>query len=138
MNIHYKIVEVWPSDHLIVARYWTDEITEEFLALDTNRKDDGTPVRCRTDVSINLPIPEPSQEEIDLIVKRNAPIYFLETLTKVKNPDIDTDMKNSLSISNQQKTTTLDTIILNNTPNLLKLEKPFAELTEEEIQKLIG
>jgi len=143
MNIHYKIVEVWPSDHLIVARYWTDEITEEFLASDTNRKDDGTPVRCRTDISINLPIPEPTPQEIDVIIKNTAPINFLESLEKIKNPDINTDMGNSISIINVQKTITADKLLVARTVNpnkmlLERLEKPLEELTKDEIQKLIG
>jgi hypothetical protein len=143
MNIHYKIVEVWPSDHLIVARYWTDEITEEFLASDTNRKDDGTPVRCRTDISINLPIPEPTPQEIDVIIKNTAPINFLESLEKIKNPDINTDMGNRISIINVQKTITADKLLVARTVNpnkmlLERLEKPLEELTKDEIQKLIG
>ena len=139
MNIHYKIVEVWPSDHLIVARYWTDEITEEFLASDSNRKDDGTPVRCRTDVSISLPIPEPSSEKIYEIIQKSVPLAFLESLEKIKDPNINTSMNNSLLMANIQNSITLDKLpkIFNNGGSL-SLEKPFDELTEEEIQKLIG
>lgn len=92
MNIHYKIVEVWPSDHLIVARFWTDILSEEFLASDANRNEDGTPVRCRSDVSLTLPIPTPTGEELEKLILRNAPVAWLQTLEDVHNPNVDTDM----------------------------------------------
>lgn len=101
MNIHYKIIEVWPDDHLIVARYWTDMVSEEFLnsnQYDLNRRDDGSPIRCRSDVSITLPIPTPTGQELQDIIMRNAPSYWLKTLEDVMNPAVDTSMKDILSI----------------------------------------
>jgi hypothetical protein len=92
MNLHYKIVEVWPSDHLIVARFWTDLLSEEFLASDSNRNEDGTPVRCRSDVSLTLPIPAPTEEELEKLILRNAPIAWLQTLEDVHNPNVDTSL----------------------------------------------
>ena len=92
MNIHYKIVEVWPNDHLIVARYWTDLLSEEFLASDSNRKEDGTPVRCRSDVSLTLPIPAPTGNALEKLILTNAPIAWLQTLENVQNPNVNTDM----------------------------------------------
>jgi hypothetical protein len=92
MNIHYKIVEVWPNDHLIVVRYWTDLLSEKFLASDSNRKEDGTPVRCRSDVSLTLPVPVPTGATLEKIILSNAPIAWLQTLENVQNPDVNTDM----------------------------------------------
>ena len=92
MNIHYKIVEVWPQDHLIVARFWTDILSEEFLASDSNRKEDGTPVRCRSDVSLTLPIPAPKGEDLEKLILGNVPIAWLQTLEDVHNPNIDTNL----------------------------------------------
>lgn len=92
MNLHYKIVEVWPSDHLIVVRYWTDVLSEEFLASDSNRKEDGTPVRCRSDVSLTLPIPAPTGNDLEKLILTNAPIAWLQTLENVHNPNIDTSL----------------------------------------------
>jgi hypothetical protein len=92
MNIHYKIVEVWPNDHLIVARFWTDLLSEEFLASDSNRNEDGTPVRCRTDVSLTLPIPAPTGEALEKLILMNAPTAWLQTLENVQNPNVNTDM----------------------------------------------
>ena len=92
MNIHYKIVEVWPNDHLIVARYWTDNISEESLASDSNRKEDGTPVRCRSDVAITLPIPAPTGSALEKLILANVPMAWLQTLENVQDPNVNTDM----------------------------------------------
>ena len=92
MNIHYKIVEVWPDSHSIVARYWTDIVTEEMLASDDQRNEHGRPIRCRSDVSITLPIPAPQGEDLDKLIVVNAPTTWLETIENVINPDIDTSL----------------------------------------------
>jgi hypothetical protein len=105
MNIHYKIVEVWPSDHLIVARYWTDVITEEYLNSSAddpnNRNPDGSIRRCRSDVSITLPVPTPTGKELEDIIIRNAPSYWLKTLEDVMDPFVDTSMNELLNIRGQ-------------------------------------
>lgn len=92
MNLHYKIVEVWSSDHLIVVRYWTDLLSEEFLASDSNRNEDGTPVRCRSDVALTLPIPAPTGLELEKFILQNAPKSWLKTLEDVVNPNVDTSL----------------------------------------------
>lgn len=126
MNLHYKIVEVWPSDHLIVARYWTDVLSEEFLASDSNRKEDGTPVRCRSDVSLTLPIPTPTGKELEELIIRQAPLDWLKTLEKVQAPDIDTSMADILKLKGAQFTT-----------DVSKILNPFDTLTDDDIQKMI-
>jgi len=142
MNIHYKIVELWPDDHLIVARYWTDVFTEEMLASDSNRKADGTPVRCRTDVTINLPIPVPTKDELDIIVKKAGPIAWLKMMEDVKNPDVDTDTTSIRDLIEVEKTTTFAEIenLLPRPPavdDVLNLPNTNTELTEDDIKKLI-
>ena len=92
MHIHYKIVEVWPSDHLIVVRYWTDVVSEQFLANSEEYFDDGSPRRCRSDVSITLPTPTPAGKDLEDIIMRNAPSYWLKTLEDVMDPFVDTSM----------------------------------------------
>jgi len=98
MNLHYKIVEVWPQDHLVVVRYWTDVLSEEFLASNDIRKEDGTPERCRSDVSVTLPIPAPEGAELEKFLITNAPIDWLKTMEKVQAPDIDTSMANIMKL----------------------------------------
>jgi hypothetical protein len=133
MNIHYKIAEVWPQDHLIVARYWTDIITEEFLNSypdNPDRKEDGSPIRCRSDVSITLPIPTPTGEDLENIIMRNAPSQWLRTLEQVANPDVDTSM---MDIQYMMGQTFVKKIDLTN-----KSDNVFREvLSDEEIQNLI-
>ena len=134
MNIHYKIVEVWPDDHLIVVRYWTDIITEQFLASSDQQLEDGSPARCRSDVSLSIPIPTPDAEELDLLIFRNAPVYFLQTLENVQNPDVDTSMSSILALKGKKVTKEKIEDIIDNTA---AASAPPKELTEEEIEKLI-
>jgi len=134
MNIHYKSVEVWPDDHLIVVRYWTDIITEQFLASSDQQLEDGSPARCRSDVSLSIPIPAPDAEELDLLMFRNAPVHFLQTLENVQNPDVDTSMSSILALKGKKVTKEKIEDIGDNTATA---SAPTKELTEEEIQKLI-
>lgn len=143
MNIHYKIVELWPDDHLIVARYWTDIISEMDLSSGPEMKDDGTPVRCRTDVSINLPTPMTKDpNEIDRIIKSAAPAEWLKMLEDVKNPDVDTSLDAVAGLVGVAKTTTKDEILATRQSNIdiqtmPPVETTTKELTEDDIQKLI-
>ena len=133
MNIRYKIVEVWPQDHLIVARYWTDLITEEALNSDPsnpNRKEDGTPLRCRSDVAISIPIPAPNEEELKTLILKNAPIDFLKTLESIQNPSIDTSMSSIMALKGK-------TFMKEGVEEMFLSENSQKELTEEEIEKLI-
>lgn len=107
MNIHYKVVEVWPRDHLIVARYWTDIISEEYLNSfpnDMNYREDGSPFRCRSDVSITLPIPAPTGDDLEALILQNAPVEWLKTLEAVENPNIDTSMNELLNMQGKSFT----------------------------------
>ena len=126
MNIHYKIVEVWPSDHLIVARYWTDVISEKYLDSNQGTRDDGSPWRCRSDVSITLPVPTPTGGELEEIIMRNAPKFWLSSLEAVQNPDIDTEMEHIKSILGQVFT-----------KEMSAQEETSQVLTDDEIRKLI-
>ena len=133
MNIHYKIVEVWPDDHLIVARYWTDIISEEFLNSypdNPDRKEDGTPLRCRSDVSVTLPLPTPDGEELEKIILQNAPVVWLKTLESVVDPFIDTSMGNVQRLLGVTQTKTEEQLgdIIGGTNGAL---------SDDEIQRLI-
>jgi hypothetical protein len=133
MNIHYKIVEVWPNDHLIVARYWTDTVSEESLASDSNRKEDGTPVRCRSDVAITLPIPAPTGIELEKIILANAPRAWLETLEKVADPNIDTSLNDIQSLLGVTKSKTTQQI-----EDILNVNPASKQLSDSEITDLIA
>ena len=133
MNVHYKIVEVWPQDHLIVARYWTDNISEDFLNShpdNQNRMENGSPLRCRTDVAISLPVPTPQGQELDNIILKNAPVDFLKTLESVKDPSVDTSMASILELKDK-------TFVQKDIEQTLAGVANQRELTEEEIEKLL-
>jgi hypothetical protein len=126
MNLHYKIVEVWPQDHLVVIRYWTDALSEEFLASNDIRKEDGTPERCRSDVSITLPIPAPTDKELEDLLISYAPLDWLKTMEKIQAPEIDTSMEEILKIKGAV-----------NTVDIASRENPFGDLTDDDIQSMI-
>lgn len=102
MKIKYKIVENHSSEYQVVVRYYTDMITEQELnvipygdvAYNDSLKDDGTPKRCRSDVSLDLSIPLPSDEELNKYFLMNAPVTWLEKLEKLKDPSVDKTLTN--------------------------------------------
>jgi hypothetical protein len=126
MNLHYKIVEVWPQDHLVVIRYWTDVLSEEFLASNDIRKEDGTPERCRSDVSITLPIPAPEGAELEKLLISYAPLDWLKTMEKIQAPEIDTSMGGIMELKDASFTV-----------DISKMETQFDTMTDEEIQEMI-
>lgn len=106
MDIYYKILEIHPSTLTYVVRYWTDELTEESLAVDRNRKIDGTPLRCKTDVSHDIPIPIPTAEELDLDAKYKAPWQWLKKeAEKVSYANTPTNVEHLNALIDQTKQT---------------------------------
>lgn len=126
MNLHYKIVEVWPQDHLVVIRYWTDVLSEELLASNDIRKEDGTPERCRSDVSVTLPIPAPEGAELEKLLISYAPLEWLKTMEKIQAPEIDTSMDGIMKLKDASFTV-----------DISKLETQFDTMTDEQIQEMI-
>jgi hypothetical protein len=119
MNIHYKVIEVWPNDHQIVVRYTTDLVSEEDVVLE--RDENESIIRCRTDVPITLPIPAPTGEALEKLIMNNAPVDFLRTKESVIDPEIETgDLSSLLNVSNTK----------------LLEEDPY--LTDEEIKKVVN
>ena len=136
MNIHYKIVEVYPEESQIVIRYWTDVLSELDLASDENRYDDGTPVRCRSDVAVEVPNPEPEGEELEKFLMRNCPVDFLQKLENIRNPEIDTSIKTMQSLLNVKKT--IDKEEFEKIVRPENFEEPSQDLSEKEIEDLIN
>lgn len=113
MNIYYKIVEVWPDSHSMVVRYYTDIVSEESLASDSNVRDDGSPVRCRTDVSISVPVPEPTEEDVKNLAMRNIPYKFLKFREDVMTGNIDYSMANTNALLNVENVISENVFITN-------------------------
>ena len=101
MHIKYKIIGFSTEEHTIVVRFYSDETTEEDLAVrdvDTGEiirhsDTDGTIKNCRTDYNINLfQVPAPTGNDLEVFIARHAPKDWLEMLEKVKDPSIDTTL----------------------------------------------
>ena len=101
INLKYKIVEVNTNEHSMVVRYYTDVITEAMLATDTL---DGVIRRCRTDYSMDLPVPAPSGDELDAFIVARAPVAWFGTQEAVINPAIDTSLTGVLALLDVEKT----------------------------------
>lgn len=103
MDIKYKIIETFPEEHLIVVRYYTDSLPENDLASAPELNKNGSPVRCRTDIAITLPIPMPSDDEIEDIISKQCPTAFFELKEKIKDPSIDTTMSSIKKKMNKER-----------------------------------
>ena len=115
MNIHYRIVRVDPAAHGIVIRYFTDNVTENDLANSFNEDGsvklnaDGYPVSTRTDIQMSIyDTPAPSQEEIEKRIMLNAPVEWLKLQEDIKNPNVDTKMKDVRKLVGESKSFSLD------------------------------
>jgi hypothetical protein len=146
MDIHYKILEVNPNEHAIVVRYFSDVLSEEQLVInaeDPNRRDDGSPWRCRTDYNLNLPVPAPVGEELHKFIVMSAPIGWFDMQHKVVNPDIDTSLSHITELVDQHITITGEDIfkafnVEVSTNELTGLyEEPTGPMTEDDIVELL-
>lgn len=101
MILKYKIVEVYPEQHSIVVRFYTDLITEDSLAV---QKDEaGKVLRGRTDFNLDLPFPAPVGQELDLFISARAPISWLKTQESVLNPLADTSLSDIVAMIGVEK-----------------------------------
>jgi hypothetical protein len=110
INLKYKIVEVNTNEHSIVVRYYTDITTEEMLAVDTL---DGVIRRCRTDYSLDLPVPAPSGADLDTFIVARAPVVWFETQQAVANPSVDTSLSSILPLLNVENSIQTDSATVN-------------------------
>ena len=109
MKVNYRILDVDEKTNSVVVRYWTDILTEEFLASERDYQgnpiigDDGKPIRTRADYNISF-FDDYTPSEMDIIAKieRTAPISFLQNLEYVESqPDKKIDMPIARSLMGQ-------------------------------------
>lgn len=84
--IKYKILSIDTTQLSIVVRYYTDIITEVMLATDTL---EGVIRSCRTDLSIDLPIPVPTGAMLDDFIIQFAPVDWILKMETLANTGID-------------------------------------------------
>jgi hypothetical protein len=87
--LKYKIIELDTTQHSMVVRFYSSVITEEMLATDIL---DGVIRRCRTDYSFDLPIPEPTGDDLVKFISDRAPKDWFKLLHAVADPTVDTSL----------------------------------------------
>lgn len=107
MNLKYKIIEVYPEQHSIVVRFYTDVITEEMLATDVLN---GVIRRGRTDFNIDLPFPAPTGDALKELIVSKAPSDWLATQEAVLNPILDTSLSSVAGLVGQELTPPAPTV----------------------------
>lgn len=98
----YKIIEINSDDHAIVVRFYTSKITEADLAVQVDDK--GNILRCRTDFSIELPVPPPTGDALEKFILRRAPRDWLKIREDVTDPMVDTSLAHLLPLLGVEQT----------------------------------
>lgn len=81
MEIKYKILNLDHKEHAIEVRYYTDVLTEELLIADkadTNKREDGSPWRCKTDYNLTIFKKPCTVEDVHAQIMSSAPIDWLD------------------------------------------------------------
>jgi len=117
MNVHFKILDVQTGErdnHIMIVRYTTDILTEEVLNVNPSEdgfNEDGSVRHCKLDVALNIPIPEPSAEELEKYIFMSAPIYALKRFEEIQSNEVVTSASNVTSMMTSSFTKTEDDII---------------------------
>mgnify|MGYP003333075089 FL=1 len=85
LNLKYKIIEKNDDFHTITVRYWTDIVNEEDLRFSQNNLSDGSPNRCKTDVSIMITSEIKTEEDLHNKILQTAPLVLLQNEQSIKN-----------------------------------------------------
>lgn len=80
MNIKYKFLSTNPQENCVEVRYYTDLITEEMLV--SNRHEDGSIQRCRSDLNIMLPYPAPLGADLEKYILQFANVQWFEHMER--------------------------------------------------------
>lgn len=134
--IKYRIIEMNDKEQSIVVRYYTDLLSEEALAADSNRNPDGIPVRCRTDFSMNLYDADyvKDEESLHKFLLDAAPTDWF----RLQHESILGIEKRSIDFVKPHFNKTYEKTVELKKPELIKIEEKLPEtLTDEEIDKLI-
>jgi hypothetical protein len=116
--IKYKIVEVNEAEHSVVARFYTDKITEMSMAdPDSIDPTTGKIGRCRTDYNITVPIPAPTGAAFDEFIQAHAPSTWFGILEAIADPVVDTSMTEIKALVDVEKiSSAIDTVVAATAP----------------------
>lgn len=141
-KLKYRIIETYPEERLCVVRYLCDFISEHDLKSDPNVDENGIPVRCRTDVSIEIPLHLGSnipKEELEAIIWANAPRHFFDKQYELKNNPDGVKIELPLGEEKELDIVQVDIVLQKAGQERAKREALDAlELTDEEWAALIG
>lgn len=95
IKLHYRVVDVDEKEHSFTGRYWTDVLTEEFLAARNQYghitfTEGGYPEICMTDFHYNFYDKEqPTKEDMEEIIRQsvNLPWLYMKEQLFLDNTD---------------------------------------------------
>ena len=105
-TVKYKILQVFPADHSISIRYYSDEFPESALVSEYDA-DGTTPLKCITDIFVQVPIPIPEGAAFEKYIASLAPFAYFNFRAKIIDTNIDTTMDSLVSLINVEKEATL-------------------------------
>jgi hypothetical protein len=111
MNLKIKILSVDEAEQSVVARFYTDKITEQMLATQVDAS--GNVLRCRTDMNITFGdiANRPKGIAIDAyLIKRFAPWQFLDMKERVADPAVNTSLADLIPLIGRERSTEVEVI----------------------------
>ena len=93
MNIKYKVINYDVADQTLTVRYYTDTISEEFLAIrnpdtgDIILNEDGSIQACRTDINVTL-WTDIEGEALHQELLRHAPVVWFSLLGSTPTAEV--------------------------------------------------
>lgn len=140
MEVKFKIIDVDPSQHSIIVRYYTNLLTEDSLATSYNpdgtiaRRNDGSPQRCQTDYNFNLWQTDPplTEEQIKKIANDGAPYDWFKLRHDVLDPQVDTSLSAVNGLLNTEFSAVKPVFAIETTANTE------STLSEDHIENLIN
>lgn len=141
-KLEYRVVETYPEERLFVVRFLCDFMSEHELKSDPRDDENGVPLRCRTDVSIEVPLEygkEISEEELEALIWAQCPRQFFEKLYALKKDPEQVKLEIPIGKKKVLPVTQIDAELENLGKKRAKEEAlKSLELSEEEWNLLIG
>lgn len=102
MAIKYRILNLYPNDHSVAVRWYSDEVPERELSIIPNDETDP-PVQCRTDHFYNVKDVDMTEEALHEMISSYCPVGFFDMFAKIRDPNIDTTMAKFEKLKNVER-----------------------------------